>query len=65
MITLTEVSTDPGCSAQCCTSEEKAFQPNDKTARQQLLGTKGRSFQPRLYKQFPWLTVCVSEVKVF
>ena len=58
------VSTNPGYSSQCCTSEEKAFQPNDKPTLQ-LLGAKGRNFQPTWYKQFPWLTVCICRMKVF
>ena len=55
---------DVGCSSQCCTSEEKAFQPNGNIILK-TLSMKQRNFQSSWYKQFPWLSVCTSRKKVF
>jgi hypothetical protein len=58
------MDTTTGCSPQCCSSEEKAFQPSDKPSIQ-LLSSKNRSFQSSWYKKFPWLSVCIQRKKVF
>ena len=52
------------CSSLCCTSDEKAYQPNDKITLQ-LLSVKNRNFQQSWYKQFPWLNVCTYRKKAF
>lgn len=53
-----------GCSAQCCTDEGKAFQPTDRPTLQ-LMKSKTRNFQAGWYKQFPWISVCVTRKKIF
>lgn len=52
------------CTALCCTDSSKAYQPTNKQALS-LLTQKGRNFQPQWYKQFTWLTVCMTSKKVY
>lgn len=52
------------CTAHCCASVEKKFQPVDK-ATLDMIATEKRNFQPQWYKQFPWLTICLTYKKVF
>ena len=57
-------SVAPVCSGQCCSNEEIAFQPKDKPTLM-TLAAKKRNFQPQWYKQYPWLSVCTTQKKVF
>ena len=52
------------CTALCCSSSEKAFQPTDKATLSRLKA-KDRSFQAQWYKRFPWLTVCITTNKAY
>ncbi len=52
------------CAGPCCSTPEKAFQPNDQQTLA-LLTVKKRNFQPQWYRQFPWLTVCISSKKAY
>ena len=52
------------CTAHCCFSDEKGFQPVDKSTLD-MIATEKRNFQPQWYKQFPWLTICLTYKKVF
>ena len=52
------------CTAPCCSTPEKAFQPIDKPTLAKL-SVKKRNFQPQWYKQFSWLTVCISSKKAY
>ena len=47
-----------------CSSDEKGYQPVDRPTLD-MIATEKRNFQPRWYKQFPWLTVCLTYKKVF
>ena len=51
------------CVAQCCTTDEEAFQPVDKPTLSMLL-SKQRNFQSKWYKEFPCLTICIMNKKV-
>ena len=51
------------CSARC-SSNEKGFQPVDKPTLD-MIATEKRNFQPQWYKQFPWLTMCLTYKKLF
>ena len=51
------------CSGHC-SSYEKGFQPVDKPTLD-MIATEKMNFQPQWYKQFPWLTVCLTYKKVF
>lgn len=53
------------CSAYCCSSDEKGFQPIDKHTLDIKNATEKKNFQPQWYKQFPWLTLCLTYKKVF
>ena len=57
-------STTARCTAQCCASTEKAFQPIDKRTLSILTFNK-RNFQPQWYKRFPWVSVCTTVKKVY
>ena len=50
--------------AQCCVSNEKAFQPVDKQTLLKFINKK-RNFQPQWYKQFPWVSVCSNSKKAY
>ena len=53
------------CSAQCCADQEvNPFHLNDKTTLQSRR-SKNRNFRSQWFSQFPWITVCVSNKKVF
>ena len=54
------------CTALCCSSSDKAFQPTDKQTLAKLRA-KGRNFQPQwyMYKRFPWLSVCITTKKAY
>ena len=52
------------CTALCCSSSEKAFQPTDKSTLSRLK-VKDRTFQAQWYKRFPWLTVCTTTNKAY
>ena len=52
------------CVAHCCSSDEKGFQPVDNPTGD-IIATEKRNFQPQWYKQFPWLTICLTYKKVF
>ena len=58
------VPTPSACTAPCCACSETVFQPIDKLALLKLTAKK-RAFQPQWYKQFPWLSVCISSNKVY
>lgn len=70
VVSDSEVTSDytPGgsteCIALCCVNSVQPFQPKHK----QILLTlsyKKRNFQSQWYASFPWLTVCISQKKVF
>ena len=52
------------CTALCCISTEKAYQPTDKQTLAKFT-TKKRNFQPQWYKQFPWVSVCITNKKAY
>ena len=52
------------CTAKCCFSFEKPFQPTDKHTLD-TLATDKRKYQSQWYKQFRWLTICVTVGKTF
>ena len=56
---LREKSAEMSCSHQCCADETKKYQPMDKPTLQSLR-IKSRNFQSSWFKQFPWISVCVS-----
>ena len=51
------------CTAECCSSIAKVFQPTDKHLLESLATT--RKFQSQWYKQFSWLTICMTVGKAF
>lgn len=52
------------CSAQCCSNLETLFQPITSTELKSL-ATEKRNFQPQWYKQFRWLTICMTVQRAF
>ena len=50
------------CKAQCCSTYTEVFQPTDQ-ATVSGLASKNRNFLPKWYKEFPWLTVCITRKK--
>ena len=52
------------CTAECWFSFEKPFQPTDKHTLD-TLATDKRKFQSQWYKQFRWLTICMTVGKAF
>ena len=52
------------CTARCCSSLVERFQPVDK-ATLDMIASEKRNFQPQWYKQFFWLTVCLTYKRVF
>lgn len=64
--TSSEGMSQPGCSActhPCCT-DSKPFQPENPVVLASLVN-KGRNFVVEWFKQFPWLTLCLTKKKVF
>ena len=66
------VPTSSACTAPyaystiCCACSETVFQRIDKLTLSNLIANfKKRNFQPQWYKQFPWLSVCISSKKVY
>ncbi len=57
-------ATPTNCTAQCCVSTERAFQPVDKRTLLKFTNKKG-NFQPQWYKLFPWVSVCVTSNKAY
>ena len=51
------------CIAQCCSTDEEAFQPIDKPTLSGLSFNQ-RNFQSKWYKDYPWLSVCTIYKKV-
>ena len=63
-ICSTTVTTDCStCTHQCCT-DQKPFQPVNQVVLASL-ANKGRNFVVNWFKQFPWLTLCLTKKKVF
>ena len=56
--------TPSNCTAECCYSTEKVFQPTDKGALA-TFSAKKRNFQPQWYKQFSWVSVCTTYKKAY
>ena len=54
----------PCCTRECCSSFEKSFQPTDKPTLNSL-ATDKRRFQSLWYKQFPWLSICLTVGKAY
>ena len=52
------------CTARCCIHSDKPFQPIDKKTLS-IFTIKKRNFQPQWYKQFPWVSVCITYKKVY
>ena len=52
------------CSALCCITTNKTFQPTDKQTLVKLTA-KNRHFQPQWYRRFPWISVCNTNKKVY
>ena len=52
------------CTALCCSTADKVFQPTDKEMLANLT-KKWRNFQPHWFKRFPWLSVCTTDKKVY
>ena len=60
---LPELTSHAECNARCCLDYKKAFQPTDKTLT--LLDKRKRKFMPSWYEKFPWISVCITNKKVF
>ena len=58
--TASECST---CTHPCCT-DQKPFRPVNPVVLASL-ANKGRNFVVSWFKQFPWLTLCLTKKKVF
>lgn len=52
------------CVAHCCSTDEEAFQLVDKSTLS-LLMSKKRNFQSKWYKDFPWISVCITNKRSF
>ena len=52
------------CTRECCSNFEKTSQPTDKPALNSL-ATDKRRFQSQWYKQFPWLSICLTVGKAY
>ena len=65
---MEEMTDDEGATvrftALCCTDSKETYQPTNKQALFQL-SQEGRNFQPQWYKQFPWLTICMTSKKAY
>ena len=51
------------CSTVCCIDLSKVYQPTNKEALESLFNQ--RNFRHGWFKQYPWLTVCLTKNKVF
>ena len=51
------------CSDICCSSGMKPFQPSDKALLRKLT-RNGRNFFSCWFKEYPWLTMCISKNSV-
>ena len=51
------------CSAVCCMNEMEAYQPDQKEVLLQF-SKKGRHFLPSWYYKYPWITLCLKDMKV-
>ena len=52
------------CTARCCIHSDEPFHPIDKKTLS-IFTIKKRNFQPQWYKQFPWVSVCITYKKVY
>lgn len=52
------------CTHECCSNFAKAFQPIDQVTLNSL-ATDKRRFQFQWYKQFPWLSICLTTKKAY
>jgi tRNA A37 N6-isopentenylltransferase MiaA len=51
--------------AVCCINEMEAYQlPEQKEVLLQI-SKKGRHFSPSWYNKYPWITLCLKDMKVF
>ena len=51
------------CSAVCCTDLSKVYQPTSKETIGSLFNQ--RKFRPEWFKQYPWLTACLTKKRCF
>lgn len=58
------ISGEVSCTRECCSSLEKSFQPTDKVTLDSL-ATDKRRFQSQWYKQFPWVSICLTVRKAY
>ena len=60
-----QVSTcnESACTADCCIDLTKVYQPTNKVVLESLFNQ--RNFRSEWFKQYPWLTVCLTKRKVF
>ena len=50
--------------AVCCINEMEAYQPEQKEVLLQI-SKKGRHFSPSWYNKYPWIKLCLKDMKVF
>ena len=51
------------CDGICCSDSSVPFQPNSTLLKN--MSKSGRNFVPNWFKEYPWLTACISKGKVF
>lgn len=54
---------ESACSAVCCTDLSKVYQPTSKETTESLFNQ--RKFRPEWFKQYSWLTACLTKKKNF
>ena len=51
------------CDGSCCSDSSVPFQPNSTLLKN--MSKSGRNFVPNWFKEYPWLTACISKGKVY
>ena len=59
----TEITNADVCNDICCSNDTKPFQPSDKALLRKLT-RNGRNFVSGWFKEYPWLTMCISKNSV-